>query len=301
MDSNRLRYFLVVNEMGSIRRAAEMLNLSPAALSKAMKLLEGEVGFSLFVPSGRGILITDQGQELARQAKPVMENFTQLARTVRERNATALSPQSPVRLGSFEVFTTHFLNRLLEYLPADSQFLLREVIPGEMEKALIDHEIDLGLTYIPIPTSGVEHQSVAHIDMGIFGTKEFLHEYRDKNFEKIPFVIPIQPIAGSPNKVQGLDGWPSDRIHRLVHHRVTLMESALELCRKSRAVAFLPTFVVNEHNENVKPKYQLTQLEGPRGLGPNKQAVYIAKRKSDPENEIVKKIARAVRMRCKSI
>jgi DNA-binding transcriptional LysR family regulator len=40
MDTNRLRYFLVVCETGSVRKAADLLHVSPAALSKAIKILE---------------------------------------------------------------------------------------------------------------------------------------------------------------------------------------------------------------------------------------------------------------------
>lgn len=36
MDFDRLRYFCAIAETGSLRRAAELLRLSPPALSKAM-------------------------------------------------------------------------------------------------------------------------------------------------------------------------------------------------------------------------------------------------------------------------
>jgi DNA-binding transcriptional LysR family regulator len=297
MDSNRLRYFLVVFETGSIRRAAELLHMSAAALSKAIKQLEVEAGFKLLVPAGRGIALSDEGKELALKAKPLIEDLAGLSKGLRDRRAHRLKPL--IKIGSFEVFTTYFLGPLLRELPADSGLLLREVVPGELERVLLDREIDFGLTFIPIPTNGIEHQQVANIEMGIFGTKAAIIKFSQKPFEEVPFVIPIQPITGSPTKVQGLDGWPDDRVTRLVQHRVTLMESALEICRQGLAVAYFPSFVIGLHNQNVKAPHQLESMAGPKGLGTQRQAVYIARRKSDLEGATFKKLARIIRVTCK--
>ncbi|MEQ1876548.1 MAG: LysR family transcriptional regulator [Bdellovibrionia bacterium] len=293
MDANRLHYFLVVSETGSLRKAAELLRLSPAALSKAIKRLESESGLSLIIPSGRGIAITDDGRELARQSKPLIENLAGLARRVRDGRDSSDPTAGAVRLGSFEVFTTHFLRGLTEYLPEDTSLLLREVIPGEMEKALSGREVDFGITYLPIPTAGVEHHEVASVEMGIFG---ILEKFGETPFDELPFAIPIQPVAGTPTKVQGLDGWPDDRIPRKIKYRVTMMESALELARAGRAVGYFPKFVIELHNESVKPKFQLGALKAPKGLGSRKQNVFLSKRKNDPEGDIFKKLARAIRM-----
>ncbi len=47
MDTGRLRYFCAVARTGSLRRAAELVKVSPPALSKAIKLLESECGVRL--------------------------------------------------------------------------------------------------------------------------------------------------------------------------------------------------------------------------------------------------------------
>jgi DNA-binding transcriptional LysR family regulator len=302
MDSNRLRYFQVIHETGSIRKAAEMLRLSPAALSKAMKLLQEEAGIALITPSGRGILVTDAGKELARLSKPLLDSFDHLARSLREDRATGAD--RPIRIGSFEVFTTHFLGAMLEYLPKepnnskDAPLLLREVIPGQLEQTLLSREIDYGITYLPIPTAGVEHEAVARTTMGIYGAAEFAGRQRAGGFEDLPFVVPIAPLAGSPNKVQGLDGWRDDQFARTIRYRVTMMESALELCRRRKAVAYLPSFVAALHNETVRPSLKLYEVRPPRGFTPQIQEIYLVRRKVDPENDIYRKLARAMRGIC---
>lgn len=290
MDSDKLRYFITVSETGSLRKASEILRISPAALSKSIKLLEGETGLQLLAPSGRGIVVTEEGKEFARKGKPLVDGMNRLATEVR---AGRTESGESLRLGSFEVFTTYFLGSLVKEIARP--LLLRELIPGDMERKLLEREIDLAITYIPVPTTGVEHDQVTSIEMGIYSASSKLAKLP---FEEIPFAIPVQPIAGSPNKVQGLDGWPDDQIPRNVRYRVTLMESAMELCRRGLAASYLPKFVVELHNRDMKTERELKEIKPPKKLGARKQAVYIARRKTDPEGEMHKKIARILRTCC---
>jgi DNA-binding transcriptional LysR family regulator len=295
MDSNRLRYFLVVAETESLRKAAEALHISAGALSKAIKQLEYETGITLLVPAGRGIVITKDGRELARRGQPLLEGLDRLKNELKEKQQSSGNNTRPIRIGSFEVFTTHFLSGLMEYIPANKDLLLREVIPGEMEQSLLADEIDYGITYMPIPTAGISHQQISFVAMSIFGQADI---FEHVPFSKLPFVIPVLPLSGSPNRVQGLDGWPDGQVERLIRYRVTMMESALELCRQGKAVAYLPGFVVSLHNNTVKSTYNLQAIPFPESMLPQKQAVYLARRKADPDDNVCKKIIYAMRMIC---
>ncbi len=98
-----------------------------------------------------------------------------------------------------------------------------------------------------------------------------------------------------PHKVKGLDGWPDDKIPRNIKYQVELMETAMEFCRKGVAVAYLPRFVVDLHNEQVKSQFRLSEIKSPRGVKGDKQSVYIMKRKSDIEHPVFRKIANTLR------
>jgi LysR family glycine cleavage system transcriptional activator len=63
---NSLRAFSAVAETGSFTLAAEKLNVTHAAVSQQVKLLENRVGIPLVVREGRGIALTEDGQRLAR-------------------------------------------------------------------------------------------------------------------------------------------------------------------------------------------------------------------------------------------
>ena len=64
MELRRLGYFLRVAELGSLTRASERLNIAQASLSRQMRLLEQELGVTLFARQRRGMELTEAGVAL---------------------------------------------------------------------------------------------------------------------------------------------------------------------------------------------------------------------------------------------
>ncbi|WP_051908409.1 LysR family transcriptional regulator [Candidatus Odyssella acanthamoebae] len=291
MDSNRLRYFLVVAEIENIRKAAEALHITPSALSKALKQLEYETGTTLLVPAGRGISITESGRELARRARPLMEDWEKLRHELREKkNSNALTAK-PLRIGSFEIFSTYFLRCLIDSLSKINELILYELTPSEIERSLLEYEIDYGITNLPIPMAGILHQRIGFYELRIYGREDVFGKVP---FSALPFAAPITPILNSPSDIKTLDGWPDDQADRCIKYKVDMLESALELCRQGKAVAYLPSFMVKLHNNTVKPSYNLQALPFPKEMLPKRQAIYLTKRKSDPSDKTSAGIAQAI-------
>lgn len=65
LDPRRLRYFMQVVECGSVRGAAEALDMDASAVSRAIAQLEAECGATLLARHGRGIVVTEAGELLA--------------------------------------------------------------------------------------------------------------------------------------------------------------------------------------------------------------------------------------------
>src|ERR1700748_2821892 len=100
METNRLRQFCLVVETGNLRKAAELLGISHSGLFKSIKVLEEEVGYPLFIPSGRGIVVSDPGKQLYNRTSRFFEAYEQLLGKKEKPD------QSVIRIGSFEVFTS---------------------------------------------------------------------------------------------------------------------------------------------------------------------------------------------------
>ncbi|MET0364038.1 MAG: LysR family transcriptional regulator [Sphingobium sp.] len=74
MELKRLRYFLRIASDGSLTKAAGVLGIAQPALSRQMRLLEEELGVSLFTRTARGMRLTDEGEYLrAAAAGPLRE------------------------------------------------------------------------------------------------------------------------------------------------------------------------------------------------------------------------------------
>jgi DNA-binding transcriptional LysR family regulator len=73
-----------------------------------MSVLESESGFPLFQNVGRGIVLTDHGNNLLPKSERILLDVNAL-RSGTESDTTS----SQLRPGTFEVFSTYFLHSLL--------------------------------------------------------------------------------------------------------------------------------------------------------------------------------------------
>ena len=76
MDWDKLRVFHAVAEAGSLTHAGESLNLSQSAVSRQISALEESLGVPLFHRHARGLMLTEQGEQLYQTAKEI---FAKLA------------------------------------------------------------------------------------------------------------------------------------------------------------------------------------------------------------------------------
>ena len=75
MTLQQLRYVIAVADHGSMNEAAKALFISQPSLSGAVKELEKELGFELFLRTSRGIVVTPDGEEFLGYARQVTEQY----------------------------------------------------------------------------------------------------------------------------------------------------------------------------------------------------------------------------------
>ena len=291
MNITRIKYFSVVAETGSVRKAAELMQLSPPALSRGIKELEEELGVVLFVPSGRGIVLTDQGRLLQQRAGRLLSEYESfVSETRRTGKASDL-----LRIGTFEIFSTHVMGWAIENYLAGRAVLLREVIPAELEDALLNRVIDIGITSIPVPNEALDFLKVATQELAIYGK---VSRFSDRPFADLPFCVPISPVSGAALPVQGLDGWPTSGPPRNVRFQFAMLETALNIAGRGLGVLFCPPFVVQRYNELVRDRFQLERLPYPSGMKPVKIVIYLVKRRSTLLTGDVRLLRQALRRCC---
>ncbi|MCZ4263256.1 LysR family transcriptional regulator, partial [Limimaricola sp. G21655-S1] len=69
LETKFLREFLAVAHEGSIRRAADRLNVVPSAISRKIAEAEARLGVTLFERSSKGVVLTEAGELLREHAQ----------------------------------------------------------------------------------------------------------------------------------------------------------------------------------------------------------------------------------------
>ncbi|MCM2277121.1 MAG: LysR family transcriptional regulator [Oligoflexia bacterium] len=289
METERLKQFRAVVDAGGLLRASQLLGISGGGLSKSLKVLERELGYALFQQRGKGLELTEDGRRLYERVPTILSTVEDLARL---KEAPLGEASLPLKLVSFEVFTTYFLGSMLTRVFPGRSVDVREAIPGQMESLIAEGQGDLGITYLPIPHAGVDFVKVGRVRMGVFGQKK---AWRSPAIEELPFAVPIQPIHGAPSGVQGLDGWPDHLFPRKVLFRVEMMETALQIARSGGALVFVPEFVARLANKQAASGVQLDEFPLPTGFKLVFRDVFLIQRRGYEESAIVRKLARAIR------
>ena len=99
MDIKTLKYFVVVAEELNITRAAKILRMSQPPLSNQMKMLEEELGATLFVRGKRHLALTEQGMFLYLRAKDIIGL---MSKTIEEFQSLNLLYQGTISIGLVE-------------------------------------------------------------------------------------------------------------------------------------------------------------------------------------------------------
>jgi len=135
MDWDKLRIFNAAAEAGSFTHAGEVLGLSQSAVSRQVSALELDLQTPLFHRHARGLILTEQGEQLFRTVQEVVQKLevTRMRLTdSRERPHGELRVTTTVGIG-----TNWLAPRLGEFL---------ELYPDITVKVILsDDDLDLGM------------------------------------------------------------------------------------------------------------------------------------------------------------
>lgn len=109
-DYNQLRAFVAVGEMLSFSRAAELLGVSPSALSQMVRGFEERVGVRLLNRTTRSVALTDAGQNLFQRVRPAVSELADAVGQVRRYRDR---PSGTVRVHAFRSAVEPYLAPML--------------------------------------------------------------------------------------------------------------------------------------------------------------------------------------------
>ena len=119
--------FKTVAEIGSFHKAADILGLTPSAISHAISSMENELGFSLLTRSKSGISLTNYGEHLLPYVNAVLNSDEILQQAIAEFNGLK---QGKVKIGVFSSVCTNWLPDIMDSFQALYPEIEIEVFQG---------------------------------------------------------------------------------------------------------------------------------------------------------------------------
>lgn len=154
MNIAQLRTLLTVVEYGSFSTAALKLDISQAAVSRAIAALEDELGVSLLTRGRFGAHPTLIGERVLRHARQILQVCDRIDYEI---NLAKGLDGGKVRIASFRSAATHLVPPLLAQFSQRFPTIdvsISEDDPTGVEQALREGRVDIGL--VPLPRSSEE-------------------------------------------------------------------------------------------------------------------------------------------------
>jgi LysR family transcriptional activator of glutamate synthase operon len=146
MDIKQLRSFMVLAALENFTRASAHLRVAQSALSRQMARLEYDIGTKLFVPSGRGVRLSEAGRRFQERAHQVLEAFGALEREFRgPAHRTAVETVSLGLMTSVTLGLLPIISRRLSVLFPDVSFVYEEGMCSALEKKVAAQSLDLAV------------------------------------------------------------------------------------------------------------------------------------------------------------
>ncbi|MDF2910078.1 MAG: LysR family transcriptional regulator [Sporolactobacillus laevolacticus] len=152
MDVRQLRYFLAIAKEGQITRAAKTLNIEQPPLSRQLKLIEEELGVTLFDRNGKRMTLTEAGTVLQAKAEAIVR---QLNETVTEIKEIDQGIQGMLSIGS--VFScVSLLPEKIAFFRERYPRVTFKILEGDhvvLGEYLEDRSIELVVTRLPFESN----------------------------------------------------------------------------------------------------------------------------------------------------
>lgn len=150
MELRHLRYFEAIARHQHVTHAARELHIAQPSLSKQLRVLEAELGVTLFSRVGRRLEITDAGELLLPYARRILREVADAEQMFQQRAALdvgRVSIAAPPTVG------THLLPRALAEFNQRYRGIeleLHEAGAGRLLQLLAEGAVDLAVVPLPV-------------------------------------------------------------------------------------------------------------------------------------------------------
>lgn len=177
MPINELRtisVFTTTAELGSLRKTAAELNISPQAASQALAQLEQHLGVRLFHRTTRSMALTDEGQRFLDEAQPSLLGLRRALHMARQSKDEIAGPLRIV--GPRSTFQA-LLWRLIDEFCLQHPGIVPDVQLDDRVGNWVEDRVDVGFRLGMSPHEGVIARRLFPVQMVLCASPEYLRKY----------------------------------------------------------------------------------------------------------------------------
>lgn len=168
MNLTNLFYFSKVAEKEHITRAAEELHITQPALSRAISVLESELGVELFDRDGKNIHLNENGLIVRQSAERIFMELDDLQQKLQDSQAgltgsVCIGSSFP---GREPDLVQSCIFEFMQQFP-DVSINYMQYSPQTLRKELEEHRIDIAITSMPIHSEDIEWRKVFVEKLGV--------------------------------------------------------------------------------------------------------------------------------------
>jgi DNA-binding transcriptional LysR family regulator len=154
-----LRSFCHLVEIEHFTRTAERLHMTQSGISQHVSKLEEQVGLTLLARQGKRFSLTDAGERLYAEARVIIQALSDLEQRVGDDPAY----EGKVRVMSPGSVGLKLYGHLLSLQKQHSKLIInyRFAPNSDVENAIVDNDIDIGLMTRPSMLSELDCQAIA--------------------------------------------------------------------------------------------------------------------------------------------
>lgn len=163
LDHKLLRQIVTIANAGGVRAGADLLGMSQPPLSKKIRELEFELGVEIFKRSAHGVALTQAGQALIAEAKPILSALDRAERLVRRYGTTKPALRIGFVSAAIDVLLPEVLDRIAEndwptpcLIEATTNDQLAHFEAGKMDLGLLHPPVKIpaALSLVDLGTQG---------------------------------------------------------------------------------------------------------------------------------------------------
>lgn len=146
MTLQQISYIIAVSKAGSMNKAAQSLFISQPALTNAIKELEEEIGCSIFIRTGKGVIATKEGKEFLTYARQLYQQFELINHKFIE--SKSIKRKFGVSMQHYSFAVQAFVDTVKEYDTSKYELFLRETKTLEVIEDVGNFKSEIGVLYL---------------------------------------------------------------------------------------------------------------------------------------------------------